>query len=752
MSILECISKEMQLKIEQVKTTVELLEGDNTIPFIARYRKEATGNLDEVQVSQIQDRFTYLREMEERREAILQSIKSQEKLTPELEAGIRAAETKQQLEDLYLPYKPKRRTKATIAKEMGLEPLAHLLIEVQTSKSVVSEWIETFNESQETALTEDEALQGARNILAEWASEDAEIREKLRTLTYKKGTLTSKVKSEYEGKTSKFEMYYDFDEPLRDIPPHRYLALRRGEKENILRVGIEMLEEHALEVLRRKWRSTIHADMQPQIELVYQDAYSRLLAPAIETDIRLELKTQSDEVSIDLFSKNLRQLLLQPPGKPGVVLGIDPGFRSGSKWVIIDTTGKFLDNGVIYPVPPQNRVEEAQKILQGLIKTYNVDVIGIGNGTASREVYQVVKNLLKTIERPVESLMVNESGASVYSASEIARSEFPDLDLTVRGAISIARRYLDPLAELVKIDPKSIGVGQYQHDVNQTRLKSSLDRTVESCVNYVGVDLNRASAPLLSYVSGITKSMAERIIVHRNEHGQFQTRETLKEVSGLGKKTFEQAAGFLRILAGSHPLDRSAVHPENYRLVERMAADLEMSVEQLIGNESAVSKLDLKKYEEEGVGEFTLKDIIEELRKPGRDPRSDHTSVQFDDAVQEIGDLKSGMKLNGVVTNVTHFGAFVDIGVHQDGLIHISEMSNKFIKDPLEACSVGQQVVVYVKDIDTERKRIALSMKSQGEVQSELIKPKKKKVKNSPPPKKNDFNTDLSQLMSKFNT
>ncbi|MGK5090674.1 Tex family protein [Deltaproteobacteria bacterium TL4] len=761
MKIIEQITQELSLNLSQVKNTVDLLLAENTIPFIARYRKEATDNLDEVQIAQIQDRYTYLQELEERREVILESIRTQEKLTPELEKALRNATTKQQLEDLYLPYKPKRRTRATIAKEKGLEPLAHLLLDPGSTLNTLKAWLQSFNEQQETPLLEEEAFAGAKDIVAEWVSEDAALREELRVWTWKSGVLTTKVKSEHEEKSTKFDMYYDFKEAVCDIPPHRYLAIRRGEKEGILRVAIEVDETSAFLILKKHWLRNCSSDLQPILESLLQDAYARLLAPAIETDIRLEQKNISDESSIELFAKGLRQLLLHPPGGARIVLGLDPGFRTGTKWVVIDHTGKFVDNGVIYPVEPQNKVMEAQKILRNLIETYKVNIICIGNGTASREVQQFVKTFLSTLAQPVEQMIVNESGASVYSASQEARDEFPDLDLTVRGAISIARRYQDPLAELVKIDPKSIGVGQYQHDVNQTRLKQSLDRTVESCVNYVGVDLNRASVPLLSYVSGITKSMAKRIVAYRDQNGGIHTREELKAVSGLGPKTFQQAAGFLRITEGTHPLDRSAVHPENYNIVERMAQDLKLSVEEIIGKESLLQKIDLKQYQSEDVGLYTLKDIIEELRKPGRDPRQDHQSVQFDESVQTIQDLKVGMRLNGSITNITHFGAFVDIGVHQDGLVHISELSDKYIKDPMEVCAVGQHVSVTVKEVDIPRNRIALSMKSSPH--EKLVSQKKshsaKGVKDQPKPSSapeapkvsGNFNKDLSQLMSKFN-
>ncbi|MBF0349638.1 MAG: RNA-binding transcriptional accessory protein [SAR324 cluster bacterium] len=749
MDFIEHIRQEMKLTVLQVTNTVELLQNDNTIPFIARYRKEMTGNLDEVQIEQIHDRYTYLKEMEDRRQTILQSIESQGKLTPELRQSIIDTTTKQQLEDLYLPYKPKRRTRGMIAKEKGLEPLAVLLASPQARETQLQQWFSEFKETQTAPMTLEEAMKGARDIVAEWISEDAETLVKLRELTFRMGTLISKVKSEFEGKTSKFEMYYDFSELIREIPAHRYLAIRRGEKEEVLRVSVEVEEVQALEVLRSKWLRHSDKFLIMQMELCLQDSWNRLLSPAIETDIRLNLKTDSDETSIDMFSKNLRQLLLLPPGKNGVVLGLDPGFRTGTKLVVVDNTGKLLHHSVIFPVPPQNHVAESQKIVKNLISTYQVDVICIGNGTASREVSQFVRDLLKTVTRPVEHVVVNESGASVYSASEMARKEFPDLDVSYRGAISIARRYQDPLAELVKIDPKSIGVGQYQHDVNQTRLKQSLDRCVESCVNYVGVDLNRASMALLSYVSGISKTLAQRIVDFRDQNGPFRSREQIRKVTGFGPKTFEQSAGFLKIADGDHVLDRSSVHPERYGVVEKIASDHHISVDQLIGNVSVINNIPVEKYIDASVGAFTLKDILEELRKPGRDPRTDHETIQFNENIQEMTDLHPGMKLNGVVTNVTHFGAFVDVGVHQDGLIHISEMSDRFIANPLEACSVGQKVVVYVKEVDVERHRISLSMKPGGNAAGK--KTGKPKAEKAPAPVSGDFQSDLVQLMQKFN-
>ncbi|MDP7318740.1 MAG: Tex family protein, partial [SAR324 cluster bacterium] len=734
------------------------------------------------------------------RAQILASIQEQEKLTPELEKAIRAADTKQRLEDLYLPYKPKRRTRAMLAKEQGLEPLVLLLQTPDATIEQAEAWLAEFNTSQETAIPAEEVWQGARDILAETVAEDAELRERLRAWLFKEGKVTAQVTPEHKEKPGKFQDYYDFEERASRIAPHRFLAIRRGEKEKVLRMSVQASEDTALAWLRKRWEPKLAPALKEQWEPVWRDAWVRLLLPSLATDVRVTLKQQADDTSIELFAQNFRQLLLQSPGGGRVVLGLDPAFRTGTKWAVIDDTGRLLAHGVIHPIPPKAKEDEAKQTLHKLIDDHGVEIVAVGNGTASREVHQFVRNWLKEAGLTVQHLVVNESGASVYSASELARKEFPDLDLTRRSAISIARRYQDPLAEFVKIEPKSIGVGQYQHDVNQTRLKQSLDRTVESCVNFVGVDLNRASGPLLRYVSGITPALAQRIVEHRDAQGPFATRQGLLEVSGMGVKTFEQAAGFLRIPDSSEPLDASAVHPERYTLVQRMATDHEVSVPELLGNESVVARIDLAKYESDEVGAFTLQDILAELRKPGRDPRAEHSTVEFDESVQELTDLKPGMQLNGVVTNVTHFGAFVDIGVHQDGLVHVSELSDRFVKDPLEAIALGQQVKAWVLEVDQDRRRIALSLRSdpstpkrppkksgqpkqaeQKKTRSEASdqrsgspersgqktysgKPRKPDKKahpksgkatseNRPEPSKatGDFQTDLAALMEKFN-
>jgi uncharacterized protein len=548
-------------------------------------------------------------------------------------------------------------------------------------------------------------------------------------------------------------MYYEFNENISKIQPHRYLAIRRGEKEEILQARVHVQRELTESTLREIWLAKANLDFRQELQVALSDAYERLLAPSIETEIRQELKQQADESSIELFSKNLRQLLMQPPGGSKVVIGLDPGFRTGTKWVVIDHTGRLHENGVIYPVEPQRQVEASRRTLLSLIERYKAEIVAVGNGTGSREVSQFLRGFIKDLQLKVRYLVVNESGASVYSASEIARQEFPDLDLTVRGAVSIARRYQDPLAELVKIDPKSIGVGQYQHDVNQKQLKQSLDRTVESCVNQVGVELNQASAALLSYVSGVTKSLAVRIVSYRDENGPFKSRQELMQVTGFGKKAFEQAAGFLRIRNAEYPLDQSAVHPERYDIVEKMAASQELLVADLIGNQDTLQKIQFQEFVSEEIGSYTLNDILEELKKPGRDPRDDHQEVQFSETIQDMKDLQVGMHLQGVVTNITHFGAFVDIGVHQDGLVHISQISSQFIRDPLEACAVGQCIEVWVLEVDTQRKRIALSMRNPDSKffdrnQSKSLKMKKRESAHQETRKKR--NAGVDQLMEKF--
>ena len=752
LKLLHRLQTEFDHQPHQIRNTLNLLLADNTIPFVARYRKEQTGNLDEVQIANLLDRYEYLKELEDRRETILNRIREQEKLTEELEKKINEVKTKQELEDLYIPYKPKRRTRAMIAREKGLEPLAQLVLVEQGDRNQINAWLDEFQAGLSLPLPTDEIWRGVRDICAEKVAEDAQTRARIRQLTFQQGKFVSEVKPEFKDTTSKFEMYYEFSENISKIQPHRYLAIRRGEKEEILQARIQIHEGLTESILREIWVAKANVDFQQELHVALSDSYDRLLAPSIETEIRQELKQQADKSSIGLFSKNLRQLLMQPPGGSRVVIGLDPGFRTGTKWVVIDHTGRLHENGVIYPVEPQRQVEASRRTLLGLIERYQAEIVAVGNGTGSREVSQFLRGFIKDLQLKVRHLVVNESGASVYSASEIARQEFPNLDLTVRGAVSIARRYQDPLAELVKIDPKSIGVGQYQHDVNQKELKQSLDRTVESCVNQVGVELNQASAALLSYVSGVTKSLAARIVSHRDENGPFRSRQELMQVTGFGKKAFEQAAGFLRIRNAEHPLDQSAVHPERYSIVEQMAASQDLLVADLIGNQDALQKIQFKEFVSEEIGSYTLSDIFDELKKPGRDPRDEHQEVRFNEAVQDMKDLQVGMHLQGVVTNITHFGAFVDIGVHQDGLVHISQMSAQFTHDPLEACAVGQHVEVWVLEVDTQRKRIALSMRNQDSKNLDWNQSKSlpQKKKSAQPKSKQKQSAGVDQLMEKF--
>ena len=752
LKLLHRLQTEFDHQPHQIRNTLNLLLADNTIPFVARYRKEQTGNLDEVQIANLLDRYEYLKELEDRRETILNRIREQEKLTEELEKKINEVKTKQELEDLYIPYKPKRRTRAMIAREKGLEPLAQLVLVEQGDRNQINAWLDEFQAGLSLPLPTDEIWRGVRDICAEKVAEDAQTRARIRQLTFQQGKFVSEVKPEFQDTTSKFEMYYEFSENISKIQPHRYLAIRRGEKEEILQVRIQIHEGLTESILREIWVAKANVDFQQELHVALSDSYDRLLAPSIETEIRQELKQQADKSSIGLFSKNLRQLLMQPPGGARVVIGLDPGFRTGTKWVVIDHTGRLHENGVIYPVEPQRQVEASRRTLLGLIERYQAEIVAVGNGTGSREVSQFLRRFIKDLQLKVKHLVVNESGASVYSASEIARQEFPNLDLTVRGAVSIARRYQDPLAELVKIDPKSIGVGQYQHDVNQKELKQSLDRTVESCVNQVGVELNQASAALLSYVSGVTKSLAARIVSHRDENGPFRSRQELMQVTGFGKKAFEQAAGFLRIRNAEHPLDQSAVHPERYSIVEQMAASQDLLVADLIGNQDALQKIQFKEFVSEEIGSYTLSDIFDELKKPGRDPRDVHQEVRFNEAVQDMKDLQVGMHLQGVVTNITHFGAFVDIGVHQDGLVHISQMSAQFTHDPLEACAVGQHVEVWVLEVDTQRKRIALSMRNPDSKNLDWNQSKslRQKKKSAQPKSKQKQSAGVDQLMEKF--
>ena len=701
------IAEELNLRPEQVARTIELLDDDATVPFIARYRKEATGSLDEVQITAIRDRIQQLRELDKRREAILASLEERDLLTDELKAEIEAADTMAVLEDIYLPYRPKRRTRATIARERGLEPLAELIFEqgdIDPEKEAVA-----FVDAEKEVHTIDDALAGARDIIAEWINEDAAVRAELRELFVRDATIRSKVVAGKKTEGAKFKDYFDWEELLATAPSHRILAMRRGEAEDILSLRIEPLEDDALAILEDTFVISDNPASR-QVSMAVQDSYKRLLGPALETEMRGESKKRADEEAIRVFADNLRELLMAPALGGKAVLALDPGYRTGCKVVCLDRQGKLVHNATIYPHNGDDRRESATKEIQQLCEKFSIEVIAVGNGTAGRETEAFVRSLDFGREIPIE--MVNESGASVYSASEVARDEFPDYDVTVRGAVSIGRRLMDPLAELVKIDPKSIGVGQYQHDVDQGKLKEGLDDTVLSCVNAVGVEVNTASKELLTYVSGLGPSLAKNIVAHRNANGPFTSRQSLMDVPRLGPKAFEQAAGFLRIIDATNPLDKSAVHPESYHVVEAMARDLGCTVGQLMQNEEFRRKINLRKYVNDRVGMPTLQDILAELSKPGRDPRREYKSFSFDDSITKIEDLKPGMRLPGIVTNVTAFGAFIDIGVHQDGLVHISEMADRFVKDPAEIVKVQQKVTVTVLDVDLDRKRIALSLRN----------------------------------------
>lgn len=744
-AIEKSITEETGLKSGQVTNTINLLQEGATVPFIARYRKEQTGELDEVQIRTIEERLAYFTELEARRQTILASISEQGKLTPELQARIEATRQKTELEDLYLPYKPKRRTKATIAKERGLEPLADLMAAQQLTGGNALDAAAPFVDPEKEVPTPEAALEGTGHILAERLADDADCRAMVRRLTWEQGVMATKVASDKKEQVTKFEMYYDYQEPLKEIPSHRMLAMRRGEKEEVLRLSLQAPQAEIMAGLKHRLIKG-ESVFKPWLETVAEDAYKRLIATSIEVELRLQSKDLADEAAIAVFAKNLKNLLLAPPAGGRRVLGIDPGLRTGSKLAAVDQTGRFLEHVTIYPHTGAGRVEQARADLLRLVEAHGIEMIAIGNGTAGREMELFTKETLAKAGRHLPVVMVSEAGASIYSASEIAREEFPELDLTVRGAISIARRLQDPLAELVKVDPKSIGVGQYQHDVNQTMLKKSLDEVVESGVNYVGVDLNTASWALLSYVAGVGPALGKAIARHRDENGPFSSRKGLMKVPRFGAKAFEQAAGFLRIRGGKHPLDNSAVHPERYPLVEQMAADLKVSLEELTQTPALAEKIDLKKYVSEGVGLPTLRDILEELKKPGRDPRQQFQTADFRDDIREISDLQEGMILQGVVTNVTAFGAFVDIGVHQDGLVHVSHLANRFIKDPNDAVQVGQVVKVKVLSADPQRKRIALSIKEAETGGGAARKPSSSPAQPRQEPKSRSGGLDLSGL------
>lgn len=701
------IAKEISQPLKYVNAVAELLAEGATLPFIARYRKELTGSMDEVMIATIRDRIDQLRELDKRREAIIASVEKQGKLTPELMGAIVAATTLAELEDIYLPYKPKRKTRASVAKERGLEPLAQKVFDQE--KFDLEAFAASFVDAGKDVADVQAALDGARDIIAEWVSENPDTRKNIRDLFWREGVVASKVMKGKETEGQKFKDYFEWSEPISKTPSHRLLAMRRGEKESILALDIFPPEEEAIGKMERQYIKTDNAAAE-QVKLAIKDSYKRLLRPSLETEVRMESKMKADEEAIKVFASNLKELLLAAPLGQKNVLALDPGFRSGVKVVCLDRQGKLLHNDVIYPHEPQRETVKAGMLIKSLVEKYEIEAIAIGNGTASRETETFIKAL--GLSNKIIIVMVNEAGASVYSASDVAREEFPDKDVTVRGAVSIGRRLVDPLAELVKIDAKSIGVGQYQHDVEQTKLKQGLDDVVVSCVNSVGVEVNTASKELLSYVSGLSPALAKNIVEYRNQNGPFKDREALKKVSRLGEKVFEQAAGFLRIHEAKNPLDASAVHPESYPIVQKMAKDLGCTVKDLMTSAELRKQLDLKAYVTEKVGLPTLTDILTELEKPGRDPRKVFEIFSFTEGVNTIADLKIGMKLPGIVTNVTAFGAFVDVGVHQDGLVHISHLSDKFIKDPKEAVTVAQKVMVTVVEVDVQRKRIGLSMKA----------------------------------------
>ena len=698
---------ELKLPARAVVATAELLEGGATVPFIARYRKEVTGNLDEVQVIAIRDRIEQLRELTGRRETILKSLQEQGKLSDELKAKVLAAATMSTLEDIYLPYRPKRRTRATIAKEKGLEPLAALLME-QGDIDVQAQ-AGPYVSAEKGVADAEAALAGARDIIAELVNEDAAARAEIRRLFAEKAVIKVHVVPGKEAEGVKYKDYFDWSEPVATAPSHRVLAVRRGEKEGFLSFEIQPDPQEATALLERRFVKNATA-AAGQVRQAVGDSYKRLMSLSIETDIRLEANKRADEEATRVFAENMRELLLSSPLGQKRVLGVDPGLRTGCKVVVLDSQGKLLHHDVIFPLPPANRREDAAAMVKFLCERYSIEAIAVGNGTGGREAEAFCREL--GLGPAVTVVSVNESGASVYSASEVAREEFPDQDLTVRGAVSIGRRLMDPLAELVKIDPKSIGVGQYQHDVDQPALKKSLDDVVSSCVNAVGVEVNTASKELLSYVSGLGSRLAGNVVAHRNANGPFGSRSELLKVPGMGPKTFEQSAGFLRIRQSDNPLDASAVHPESYGIVESMARDVGCGVIDLIDRGELRSKIDLKRYVSEKVGMPTLTDIVGELAKPGRDPRKQFEAFSFAEGVHAVADVKPGMKLPGIVTNVAAFGAFVDIGVHQDGLVHVSELADRFVKNPAEVVKVQQKVMVTVLSVDLERKRIALSMKT----------------------------------------
>lgn len=753
LNIPQRLAEELSLRSTQVANALELFAEGSTVPFIARYRKERTGEMDEIQLRNLFDRFTYLTELEDRKKSVLESIEAQGKLTVELKTKIEACLLKNELEDLYLPYRPKRRTRATIAKEKGLDALAAFIAALNQPKVDSA----SFEDEAKKYLSDDvktveEALQGASDILAEEVSEKAELRAYLRELLFNQGTFVSRVKADHPEGSTKFEMYRNYQAKVKTIAPHNLLALYRGEAEGILDFDLTFDEEAVQHYLESQEIRSKLRPVRSFYQTMLKDAFNRLMKTSIISEVRSQKKQEADIESIKTFETNLRELLLSAPAGMKPTLAIDPGFRTGCKVAVLNQTGKFLQYQAIFPHTGQEKRKQAAIALKQLIEKHNIELIAIGNGTASRETDEFVADVLTTLERKPIKVIVNESGASIYSASNVAIAEFPDLDVTVRGAISIGRRLQDPLAELVKIDPKSIGVGQYQHDVDQKLLKKKLDETVESCVNYVGVDLNTASKELLTSVSGISATVANNIVAYRNEHGAFSDRKSLLKVPKLGAKTFEQAAGFLRIRDGKNPLDNTAVHPERYALVEAIAKDSKISIVQTAQIAQQL-KANLKQYVTDAstypcskaIGEPTLRDIVNELEKPGRDPRAEFKYATFKEGIKEISDLKVGMELEGIVTNVANFGAFVDIGVHQDGLVHVSQMSDRFVSDPNQIVKVGQVVKVRVLEVNETLKRISLSMKS-GESQPRTTPVKEKRSAQTQSTKP----ASLNDLKSRF--
>jgi protein Tex len=745
------IAATLNLSLKQINSVHALHDEGSTIPFIARYRKEATGNMDEVAIANVIEQIKYFNELEKRKETVVKTIEEAGKMTPELKKRIDGCISATELEDIYLPYKPKRKTRATIAIEKGLEPLAKVLFDL----SPVNPETEAAKFINEQVKDTADALQGARDIMAEWISEHEQARNIIRKLFTEEAKLSSRVltSKKEEADAQKYRDYFEFSEPLSQSPSHRILAIRRGEKEGFLIMDINVEKETAIEELKRHFLKT-HNEAAKQVGLAVEDSFSRLLKPSIENEFRMASKTRADEEAIRVFAENLRQLLLASPLGHKRVMAIDPGFRTGCKVVCLDEQGTFLKYNTIYPHAPQNDWNGASQTIKELVAKYDIEAIGYGNGTASKETEQLVRNI--DFGKPVSVFMVNESGASIYSASEVAREEFPDEDVTVRGAISIGRRLLDPLSELVKIDAKSIGVGQYQHDVNQNRLKEALDQVVESCVNYVGVDVNTASKHLLMYVSGLSSTVAKNVVEYRAKHGGFKSRDELKKVSMLGPKAFEQCAGFLRIVNAKNPLDNSAVHPESYHVVEAMASKANSTVENLIKDATIRKQVRPADFVSETIGQFTIEDILKELEKPGRDPRAPIEEFRFAEGIHTMDDLKPGIKIPGIVTNITNFGAFVDVGVKQDGLVHISHLSNRFISDPNEAVKLGQKVMVTVLEVDVARKRIALSMKDGGEKAQGTAnkaqqgsKPKAQRTDQQKQPE-NSFQAKLMELRKKF--